>query len=332
MTIDIGRREFMSVLGGAAAVWPLVVRAQQSALPVVGVVSGRSSDTDERSAAAFRRGLNETGYIDGQNVVVEYHWLEGHYDRLPALMADLVRRQVAVIATTGNVPAALAAKAATASIPIVFGVGEDPVQLGLVTSLARPAGNATGVNDFFNELIAKRLRLLHDLVPKAVRIAVLVNPANTSSAKSTSRGVQASAPTIGLRTQIFNATTIDEIDAAFTNFARERSDALFVAPDAFFSSRAVQLATLAARDRIPAAYSVREIAAAGGLMSYGTDFADMAHKIGGYTGSILKGAKPADLPVIQSTKFEFVINMQTARALGIEVPPAILSIADEVIE
>ena len=329
MAIVIGRRQFISALGGAAVAWPLAAHAQQ---PVVGVVSGRSSDTDERSAAAFRRGLNEAGFVDGQNVVVEYHWLEGKYDRLPALMADLVRRQVAVIATTGNVPAALAAKAATASIPIVFGVGENPVQLGLVASLARPSGNATGVNDFFNELIAKRLRLLHDLLPKAVRIAVLVNPANASSAKSTSEGVQASAPAIGLQTQIFNATTIDEIEEAFTNVVHERSEALFVAPDAFFSSRAKQFATLAARYSIPAAYSVREIAAAGGLMSYGTDFADMAHKIGVYTGSILKGTKPADLPVIQSTKFEFVINLQTARALGIDVPSGLLSIADEVIE
>ena len=221
---------------------------------------------------------------------------------------------------------------ATATIPIVFGVGEDPAQLGLVASLARPGGNATGINDFFNELVAKRLRLLHDLAPKAVRIAVIVNPANASSAKSTLEGVQASAPAIGLQIQIFNATTIGEIDGAFTALVRERSDALFVAPDAFFSSRAVQFATLAARDRIPAAYSVREIVAAGGLMSYGTDFADMAHQIGVYTGNILKGTKPADLPVLQSTKFEFVINLQTARTLGIEVPPGVLSIADEVIE
>jgi len=331
MAIDIGRRRFIS-LGGAAAAWPLTARAQQPLMPVVGVVSGRSSDTDARSAAAFRKGLTETGYVDGQSVTVEYHWLEGQYDRLPALMADLVRRQVAVIATTGNVPAALAAKAATTTIPIVFGVGEDPVQLGLVTSLARPGGNATGVNDFFNELVAKRLRLLHDVVPKAVRVAVLINPANASSAKSTLQGVQASAPAIGLQTPIFNATTIGEVDAAFATLVRERSDALFVAPDAFFTSRAVQFATLAARDRIPATYSVREIVAAGGLMSYGTDFADMAHQIGIYTGSILKGTKPADLPVLQSTKFELVINRQTARALGIDVPPTVLSIADEVIE
>ena len=226
----------------------------------------------------------------------------------------------------------LAAKAATATIPIVFGVGEDPVQLGLVASLARPGGNATGINFFIQEVVAKRLRLLHDLVPKAVRIAVLVNPANASIAESTLREVQEAAPTIGLQIQILNATTIGEIDAAFATLARERPDALFVAADAFFTSRRVQFATLTARDRIPAAYSNRELVAAGGLMSYGTDLADMFRQVGVYTGSILKGAKPADLPVLQSTKFEFVINLQTARALGIEVPPGVLSIADEVIE
>ena len=287
--------------------------------------------TNARYVAAFRKGLNETGYVEGQNVTVEYHWLEGQYDRLPALMADLVRRQVAVIATPGNVPA-LAAKAATATIPIVFGVGDDPVKLGLVASLARPGGNATGINFFVQEVVAKRLRLLHELVPKAVRIAVLVNPANASAAETTLREVQEAAPTIGLQIQILNATTIGEIDAAFAILARERPDALFVAGDAFFISRRVQFATLTARDRIPATYSVREHVAVGGLMSYGTDLADAFRQVGVYTGNILKGAKPADLPVMQSTKFEFVINLQTARTLGIEVPPGVLSIADEVIE
>jgi putative ABC transport system substrate-binding protein len=325
------RRDFLGVLGGAAA-WPLVARAQQLVMPVVGVVSGQSSDADARNAAAFRKGLNEAGYVEGQNVTLEYHWLEGQYDRMPALMADLVRRQVAVIATTGSGPAALAAKAATTTIPVVFGIGEDPVQLGLVASLARPGGNATGINFFTNELIAKRLRLLHDLLPKAVRVAVLVNPANTFSAESTLRGVQAAAPTIGLQVETLNAKTIGEIDAAFATLAREKPDALFVAPDAFFTSRRVQFATLTARDKIPAAYAVRELVAAGGLMSYGTDLTDMAHQVGIYTGKILKGTKAADLPVLQSTKFEFVINLQTARALGIEVPPGVLSIADEVIE
>ena len=325
------RREFITLLGGAAAAWPLAARAQQPALPVVGFIRDGSADASARFATAFRKGLNETGYVEGQNVTVEYHWLEGQYDRLPALLADLVHRQVAVIATLGNVPS-LAAKAATATIPIVFGVGDDPVQLGLVASLARPGGNATGINFFNGEVTAKRLRLLHDLLPKAVRVAVLVNPGNASIAETTLREVKEAAPTLGLQIQILNASTISEIDAAFASLAHERPDALFVAGDAFFTSRRVQLATLTARDRIPAAYAVRELVAAGGLMSYGTDLADMFHQVGVYTGSILKGVKPADLPVLQSTKFEFVINLQTARALGIEVPPGLLSIADEVIE
>jgi putative tryptophan/tyrosine transport system substrate-binding protein len=326
------RRDFITLLGGAAAAWPLAARAQQPALPVVGFINGRSPDTASREAAAFRKGLNESGYVEGQNVTVEYHWLEGQYDRLPALLADLVGRRVTVIATPGGTQVAPAAKAATATIPIVFGVAEDPVRLGLVASLARPGGNATGINSFAQELGAKRLRLLHDLVPKAVRVAVLVNPANASSAKTTLRDVQQVAPALGLQIQILNASTIGEIDAAFASFARERPDALFVAPDAFFASRAVQFVTLAARDRIPATYSERDTVAAGGLMSYGTDLADMYHQVGVYTGNILKGAKPADLPVLQSTKFEFVINLQTAHALGIDVQPNVLSIADEVIE
>jgi putative tryptophan/tyrosine transport system substrate-binding protein len=264
-------------------------------------------------------------------VTVEYHWLEGQYDRLPALVADLVRRQVAVIATPGEVPS-LAAKAATATIPIVFGVGGDPVQLGLVASLAQPGGNATGINFFVHEVTAKRLRLLHDLVPKAVRIAVLLNPANATAAEPTLRDVQAAAPNMELQIQVLNASTIGEIDAAFATLARERPDALLVAADAFFVSQRMQFATLMARNRIPAAYSVRELAAAGGLMSYGTDLADMIHQVGVYTGSILKGAKPSEMPVLQPTKFDFVINLQTARALGIEVPPGLLTIADEVIE
>jgi putative ABC transport system substrate-binding protein len=325
------RRDFITLLGGATVSWPLAARAQQPALPVVGFIRDGSADAAARFVAAFRKGLNETGYVEGQNVTVEYHWLESQYDRLPALMADLVRRQVAVIATIGNVTS-LAAKAATATIPIVFGVGDDPVKLGLVASLARPGGNATGINFFVQEVVAKRLRLLHELVPRAVRVAVLVNPRNASTAESTLRGVQEAAPVIGLQTRILNASTIGEIDAAFATLARERPDALFVAGDAFFLDRRVQFATLTARDRIPTAYSVREPVAAGGLMSYGTDIADVFRQVGVYTGSILKGAKLADLPVLQSTKFEFVINLQTARALGIEVPQNVLSIADEVIE
>jgi putative ABC transport system substrate-binding protein len=322
------RREFITLIGGAAT-WPFVARAQQPALPVVGFV--RDGSATARHVAAFRKGLNETGYIEGQNVTVEYHWLEGQYDRLPALLADLVRRQVAVIATPGSLPT-LAAKAATSTIPIVFGIGEDPVRLGLVASLARPGGNATGINFFVQEVTAKRLRLLHDLVPKAVRIAVLLNPANASIAESTLRDVQETAPIIGLQIQILNASTIGEIDAAFATLARERADALFVAADAFFVSRAVQFATLTARDRVPATYSLRDYVAVGGLMSYGTDIANVFHQVGVYVGSILKGAKPADLPVLQSTKFEFAINLQTARALGMEVPSGLLAIVDEVIE
>jgi putative ABC transport system substrate-binding protein len=325
------RRGFISLLGGAAAAWPLAARAQQAALPVIGFIRIGSADTNARYIAAFRKGLNETGTFEGQNVTVEYHWLEGQHDRLPALMADLIHRQVAVIATAGNVPT-LAAKAATAKIPIVFGVGDDPVRLGIVASFARPGGNLTGINFVNAELTAKRLRLLHDMVPKAVHVAALLNPANASSSESQIRIVQEAARTIGLQIRILNATTIGEIDAAFATLERERPDALFVAGDAFFVSRAVQFATLAARGRIPATYSLRDYVAVGGLMSYGTDFTEAFRQVGVYTGKILKGAKPADLPVVQSTKFEFVINMQTARALGLEVPAQLLATVDEVIE
>jgi putative ABC transport system substrate-binding protein len=326
------RRDFIAILGGAAATWPVAVWAQQAGLPLIGYLDSGSPDSSARYVAAFRKALNEAGYVEGQNVTVEYHWLEGQYDRLPGLVADLVRRRMAVIATPGSAPAALAAKAATATIPIVFGVGEDPVKLGLVASLARPGGNATGINFFVQEVVAKRMRLLHDLVPKAVRVAVLVNPANASSTETTLREVQEAARSMGLQIQILNATTIGEIDAALATLARERPDALFVAPDAFLNSRRVQFANLAARDRIPAAYPQRDTVLAGGLISYGTDLADTYRQVGVYTGSILKGAKPADLPVVQSTKFELVINLQTARALGIEVPPSLLAVADEVIE
>ena len=249
------RREFIKgIVGSAVAAWPFAVRAQQPAMPVVGFVDAGSLDASAARAAAFRKGLNENGYVEGQNVTVEYHWLEGRYESVPALMADLVRRQVVVIATPVTTPA-LAAKAATATIPIVFGTGEDPVKLGLVASLARPGSNATGINIFVQELIAKRLRLLHDLVPKAVRVAVLLNPANASGTEATVRGVREAAPALGLQIQMLNATTIGEIDAAFATLAREHPDALFVAPDTFFTSRRVQFATLTARDRIPASYA-----------------------------------------------------------------------------
>jgi putative ABC transport system substrate-binding protein len=301
-------------------------------MPVIGFVHTGSAVGSATRAIAFRKGLSEAGYIEGQNVTVEYHWLEGRNERLPAVMADLVRRQVAVIATPGNLVASLAAKAATATIPIVFGVPEDPVRLGLVANLARPGGNATGTNSFSQEAIGKRLRLLHDLVPKAARFAVLLDPGNALSVQSTLRGVREAAATMGLQIQILNATTAAEVDAVFAALAREHPDALFVAPDAFFNSRGVQFATLTARERIPTAYSAPEMVAAGGLMSYGADLVDMARQVGVYTGNILKGAKPGDLPVLQSTKFKFVINLQTARNLGIEVPPGVLSITDEVIE
>jgi putative tryptophan/tyrosine transport system substrate-binding protein len=322
------RRAFITLLGGAA-VWPFAVRAQQPAMPVVGFVNAGSSDAP--LAAAFRKGLNETGYVEGQNVMVEYHWLDGQYDRLPALMADLIRSRVAVIASFGTVGARVA-KAATTTIPIVFGVAEDPVKLGLVASLARPGGNATGINFFAREMLAKRLGLLHELVPKAVRIAVLINPGNVPSAEATLRDIPEAARALGLQIQVLHAGTSREIEAAFATLVRDRADALFVAPDGFFTSRRVQFATLAARHGIPAAYSNRTYPDVGGLMSYATDRVDMWRQVGVYTGQILTGAKPADMPVLQSTKWEFVINMQTARALGLEVPNSLQLLADEVIE
>jgi putative tryptophan/tyrosine transport system substrate-binding protein len=325
------RREFIGGLG-SAAVWPLAARAQQGALPVVAFVRPGSADTSAAYVAAFREGLGETGYVEGQNVTVEYHWLEGRYDGVPALMADLVRRRVSVIATLGGQPAAIAAKAATATIPIVFGVGEDPVRLGLVASLARPGGNATGMNFLNNETLSRRLALLHALVPKAVRVAVLVNPANATIADTTLRGTQEAAAVLGLQLHVLNASTAREIDTAFAALSRDKTDALFVAGDGFFADRRVQFATLMARERIPAAFANRDHVIVGGLMSYGTNIADMYHQVGLYSGNILKGAKPADLPVVQPTKFEFVLNLQSARALGLTVPPNLLALADEVIE
>jgi putative ABC transport system substrate-binding protein len=318
------------VLGGAAA-WPLVARAR-STLPVVGFIQSGPAAVSPRFAAAFRKGLNETGNFEGQNLTVEYHWSEGQPDRLSALVADLVRRRVAVIAVPGNTPAALAAKVATATIPIVFSVAGDPVRLGLVASLTRPGGNATGINFFVQEMNAKRLALLRELVPKAARVAVLVNPTNFPNTETTLRDAKEAAPSIGLQINVLNATTSGEIDAAFATLASERPDALFVAPDAFFASHRVQLANLAARERIPTIYSNGDYVTVGGLMSYGTDFATTCRQVGVYTGNILRGAKPADLPVEQSTKFEFVINLKTARELDIAVLPGLLAIADEVIE
>jgi putative ABC transport system substrate-binding protein len=325
------RREFITVLGGAALASPLAARAQQAALPVVAFVSSRSANDDLRYGTVFRKGLSEAGAIPGQNVAVEYHWLDGRYELLPSLMAELIHRQVAVIATPGSTPAARAAKAATASIPIVFGVVEDPVKIGLVASLARPGGNATGINYLGLEIFAKELGLLHELVPKARRIAVFVNPANTSNAETTLRDLPDAARTAGVMAQVVKASTIAEIDTAFAGFTREPVDALLIAPDGFFSTRHVQFAILAARRGIPLAGS-RDFTEAGGLMTYGTDAADAYRQVGAYVGRILKGAKPADLPVLQSTKFELVINLTAAKALDLEIPAQVLSFADEVIE
>jgi putative tryptophan/tyrosine transport system substrate-binding protein len=321
------RREFIAGLGSAAA-WPLAAKAQQPAVPVIGFVSSGSAG----DPTPFRKGLSETGYVEGQNVSVEYQWLDGQYDLLPALIADWVRRRVAVIATPGSTAGAIAAKAATTTIPIVFAIGEDPVKLGLVASFARPGGNATGVNNFLQDVAAKRLGLLHELVPKAVRFAVLVNPANATVTEFTLREVQKAASVIGLQIQILNASTIGEIDAAFASLAHDRADALFLAPDASLMRHSVQITTLAARDRIPAAYHLRPVAVAGGLMSYGTDLAERYRQFGVYTGKILNGAKPADLPVVQATKFELVINLKTAKALGLTIPETLLATADEVIQ
>jgi putative ABC transport system substrate-binding protein len=325
------RREFVTLIGGAVT-WPIGVRAQQPALPVVAFVNLRSAEASVRLANAFRRGLNEAGWVDGQNVTVEYNWLDGRFDRVSSVIADIVRRRVAVIATPGTIYGAQAAKAATTTIPIVFGVGDDPVKQGLVASLARPGGNVTGYNFLLAEIGAKRLELLHGLVPKAARFAMLVNPENVPVAARTLREVPEAARAIGLQMRILNASTKDEIEAAFVTLVRDKIDALFVAPDPFFISQRDQFATLTVRYRIPAAYSTRDDVEAGGLMSYGTDNQEMYRQVGIYTGQILKGAKPADLPVLQSTKFEFLINLKTAKALGIEVPNSILLLADEVIE
>jgi putative ABC transport system substrate-binding protein len=333
--MNVRRRDFITLLGGAAAassLWPLAARAQQ-ALPVIGFLDQRSPDfVPPDHLRALHRGLKETGYVERENVAIEYRWAENQTDRLPALAAELVRRQVAVIIATSGPPAALAAKAATTTIPIVFGVAQDPVRLGLVASLARPGGNLTG-NSFFNtELTEKRVEFLHELVPAAARVAVLVNPANIANTEITVRDAEAAARAVGIQIRVLHASTSREIDAAFATFAHERPDALFVGNDAFFTSRRVQLANLASRHALPATFGAREVAEAGGLMSYGNSIAESWHQTGVYAGRILKGAKPGDLPVVQATKFELVINAQTARMLDLTVPPTLLAVADEVIE
>lgn len=325
------RRAFITLLGGAAAAWPLAAHAQQSAMPVIGFLNPASPDAFADRLRAFRQGLKDTGYVEGENVAIVYRWAEDQLDRLPALAADLVRRQVAVIATVTS-HSTFAAKAATTSIPIIFSLAEDPVRLGLIASIARPGGNATGINILSGELVAKRLELLRELVPGAARVAVFVNPANATSTETTVRDVELAARTIGLQIQVLNASTSREIDAAFAALARERPDALLVATDTLFTTRRVQMSLQAMRHAIPATYSAREVVEAGGLMSYGSNLTDALRQAGAYTGRILKGAKPADLPVVQASKFELVINHQTARMLGLTVPDKLLVAADEVIE
>jgi putative ABC transport system substrate-binding protein len=324
------RREFITLLGGAAATWPLAAPAQQPAMPVIGFLDSRPSDVISDRLRAFRLGLKDVGYVEGENVAIIHRFAEDQIDRLPEMAADLVRRQVAVMIATGV--GAFVAKAATATIPIVFVAGEDPVRLGLVASIARPGGNLTGINLFNTELVAKRLDLLRELVPRAARIAVLVNPADGASTETTVRDATAAAQAIGLQIQVVNANTGREIDSAFETIAREGYHALFVGASPYLSGRRVQVAQLAAFNRLPATYSNREYVEAGGLMSYGTSISDALRQVGIYAGRILKGAKPTDLPVVQASKFELVINANTARMLGLEVPPTLLARADEVIE
>jgi putative tryptophan/tyrosine transport system substrate-binding protein len=322
------RREFITLLGGSATAWPLAARAQQ-ATPVIGFLHSASFDAFAERLRAFRQGLKETGHVEAEDVVIEYRFAENQTDRLPMLANELVRRSVAAIVAAGG--GEFAAKAATATIPIVFYVAEDPVGTGLVASLARPGSNLTGVNFFASELAAKRLELLREFVPGAARVAVLVNPTGPA-ATTTLRNVETAARTIGLQIQVFQASNSREINAAFATFVRERPDALFVAPDPFFTVRRSQLVNLAAHHSIPAAYSVRQYPEIGGLMSYGTSLTDAWHQVGVYAGRVLKGAKPADLPVIQASTFELVINAETARMLGLTVPQSLLATADEVIE
>jgi putative tryptophan/tyrosine transport system substrate-binding protein len=328
---QLKRREFMTLLGGATVAWPAVARAQQPTMPVIGVLDPRSSDAVVDRLRALRQGLRGTGYVEGENVAIVYRWAENQIDRLPALATDLIQRRVNVILAVAP-PAALAAQAAGTTIPIVFVVAQEPVKLGLVASLSRPGGHLTGVNFLNAELDAKRLELLHALVPGAVRVDVLVNPADVANTESTLRQVEPAGRAMGLQIQVLNASTSREIDTAFSSFARERPDALFVGQAPFLASRRIQLITQAAHHRVPASYPGREYAEVGGLMTYGSDVADAFREAGIYVGRILKGAKSAELPVVQSNKIDLVINHQTARVLGLTVPPSLLATADEVIE
>ena len=327
------RREFLGVLsGGVAAAWPFAAHAQQPTMPVIGFLDSRSPDALADRLRGFRRGLKDGGFVEGENAIIVFRWAENQLDRLPALADELVRRRVAVIVSSGGGAVTLAAKAATTTVPIVFLTSADPVGLGFVESFARPGGNLTGINFFNRELAAKQLELLRELAPAATRVALLVNPTNTAATEATLRDVERAARAMGLQIQTARASTSREIDAAFATLARERPDALFVGEDAFLNSRRLQVSLLAMRDRIPAIYSGREYAEAGGLMSYGSNITDAYRQVGAYAGRILKGSKPADLPVVQADKFELVVNNQTARSLGLIVPQTLLTSADEVIE
>ena len=324
------RREFITLLGGAAAEWPRVAHAQQAAMPVVGFLHQGSPEAYAKFAAAFRKGLGETGYVEGRNAVIEYRWAYGESHRLPELAADLVSRRVSVIATPGSIAATLAAKAATTAIPIVFMAGADPVQTGVVSSLNRPGGNITGVSSMNNGLGAKQLGLLHELLHGAHQFAVLANPIPQS--QSVIAEVQAAASTVGAQLEILTATTNHDINPAFAGIAQRRPDGLLISPDPLFTNRLVQLATLSARHAMPTIYALREFAEVGGLMTYGSNFIDLFRQVGNYTGRVLNGEKPAEMPILQPIKFEFVINLQTAAAIGLDVPPSLLARADEVIE
>jgi putative ABC transport system substrate-binding protein len=328
----VKRREFISLFGGAAAAWPLAARAQQPALPVIGILEAGGAELSPGNATAFRKGLSETGYTEGQTVAIEYRWAEGQYERLPELAAELVRRRAAVIVTPFSVAATLAARAATTTVPIVFSTGADPVETGLVASLNRPGGNVTGAVTMNAELAAKRFGLLQELLPTATRFAVLVNPTTARVAKAVTADVQAAASVTGRQVEVLTASTSREIDTAFATVVQKRIDALLHSPDLFFTTRRAQIIVLAARHAVPVIYANREDAVAGGLMSYGSSMADVSRQLGIYAGRTLKGEKPADMPVLRATKFEFVINLQTAKTIGITVPPTLLARADEVFE
>ena len=326
------RRDFVALLGGAAVASPLAARAQQPAMPVIGFLHAVSPVGFTERLRDFRLGLKDAGYVEGENVTIEYRWAENQLDRLPALAAELARRQVAVMVTLGGTAPAIAAKALNTTIPVVFAVPEDPVNLGLVTSLGRPGGNLTGINFFTGELVAKRLELLRELVPAAARVAMFVNPANPARAELAVKEAETAGRAMGLQIRVFNVSTSSEINAAFATLGRDRPDALLVSPDPFFVGRRIQLANLAARHAIPASYSVRDQVEAGGLISYGTNVADAYRQVGIYTGRVLKGAKPADLPVERPPTFDFVVNLTTAQALGLTLPPSVLQQATEVIQ